>query len=136
LVYSIYDLIDLLLIIYSFMSSSRIFHLYWDIIITGEGLQNLGLCSALRAFEDDEIFIVPNLLWHGQSIYPRFKPNDRPIQSPLTTHKGTWRTYSIPDPHGYSIWFCYVCIVSPSGALSTEFYTTVKPCNVWIRFEK
>jgi hypothetical protein len=49
-VYSIYDLIDSL-IIYSFMSSSRIFHLYWDVIITGEGLQNLGLCSALRALK-------------------------------------------------------------------------------------
>jgi hypothetical protein len=28
----------------------------------GEGLQNLGLCSALRAFEQGGIFIVPHLL--------------------------------------------------------------------------
>jgi hypothetical protein len=28
----------------------------------GEGLQNLGLCSALRAFEQEGIFIVPHLL--------------------------------------------------------------------------
>jgi hypothetical protein len=27
-----------------------------------EGLQNLGLCSALRAFEQGGIFIVPHLL--------------------------------------------------------------------------
>jgi hypothetical protein len=33
-----------------------------DITITGEGLQNLGLCSVLRAFEQGEIFIVPHLL--------------------------------------------------------------------------
>jgi hypothetical protein len=31
---------------------------YVDIIITSEGLQNLGLCSALRAFEQGGIFIV------------------------------------------------------------------------------
>jgi hypothetical protein len=30
--------------------------------ITGEGLQNLGLCSVLRAFEQGGIFIVPHLL--------------------------------------------------------------------------
>jgi hypothetical protein len=37
---------------------------------TGEGLQNLGLCSALRAFEQGGIFIVPQLLWHGASVLP------------------------------------------------------------------
>jgi hypothetical protein len=36
--------------------------LHGDVTITGEGLQNLGLCSALRAFEQGEIFIVPHLL--------------------------------------------------------------------------
>jgi hypothetical protein len=30
--------------------------------IAGEGLQNLGLFSALRAFEQGGIFIVPHLL--------------------------------------------------------------------------
>jgi hypothetical protein len=38
------------LIIYGITSWSRIFHLYGDVTIAGEGLQNLGLCSALRAF--------------------------------------------------------------------------------------
>ena len=50
------------LIIYGFKSRSRIFHLYGDVTIAGEGLQNLGLCSALRAFEKGGIFIVPHLL--------------------------------------------------------------------------
>jgi hypothetical protein len=53
---------DCKMAIYCFTSRSRIFHLYGDDTITGEGLQNLGLCSALRAFEQGEIFIVPHLL--------------------------------------------------------------------------
>jgi hypothetical protein len=43
-------------------SRSRIFHLYGDVAIAGDGLQNLGLCSALRAIEQGGIFIVPHLL--------------------------------------------------------------------------
>jgi hypothetical protein len=39
------------LIDYCFTSRSIIFHLYGDVTIAGEGLQNLGLCSALMAFE-------------------------------------------------------------------------------------
>jgi hypothetical protein len=38
------------------------FSLYGDVTIAGEGLQNLGLCSALRAFEQGGIFILPHLL--------------------------------------------------------------------------
>jgi hypothetical protein len=58
------------LIIYSFTSRLRIFHLYGDVTIIGDGLQNLGLCSALRAFKQRGIFIVPHLLWHGTSGFP------------------------------------------------------------------
>jgi hypothetical protein len=59
------------LIIYGFTctSCSRIFHLYGDVTIAGEGLQNLGLCSALRAFEQEGIFIVSHLLWHRTSVF-------------------------------------------------------------------
>jgi hypothetical protein len=35
-----------------------------------EGLQNVGLWSVLRAFEQGGIFIVPHLLWHGASVFP------------------------------------------------------------------
>jgi hypothetical protein len=38
------------------------FHLYGDVTIIGDGLQNLGLCWALRAFEQGGIVIVPHLL--------------------------------------------------------------------------
>jgi hypothetical protein len=58
------------LIIYCFTSRSRIFHLHEDVTIASEGLQNLGLCSALRAFEQEGIFIVPHLLWHGTFFCP------------------------------------------------------------------
>jgi hypothetical protein len=58
------------LIIYGFTSRLRIFHLYVDVTIASEGLQNLGLCSALRAFEQGGIFHVPHLLWHGTSVFP------------------------------------------------------------------
>jgi hypothetical protein len=74
-----------LFIIYDFTSNSKIFNLYGDVTTVSEGLQNLGLCSALRAFEQGGIFIVPHLLDFG---FFRSHPNDRPIQSPLTTHKG------------------------------------------------
>jgi hypothetical protein len=58
------------LIIYCFTSRSRIFHLYGDVTIIGEALQNLGLWSTLRALEQGGIFIVPQLLWHGASVFP------------------------------------------------------------------
>jgi hypothetical protein len=51
-----------MLVVYGFTSRSRIFPLYGDVTIAGEGLQNLGLCSAIRAFEQGRIFIVPHLL--------------------------------------------------------------------------
>jgi hypothetical protein len=38
------------------------FYLYGDVTIAGEGLQNLGVSSTLRAFEQGGIFIVPHLL--------------------------------------------------------------------------
>jgi hypothetical protein len=56
--------------IYGFTSRSRIFHLYGDVNIAGEGLQNLGICLAPRAFEQGGIFIVPHLLWHWTSGFP------------------------------------------------------------------
>jgi hypothetical protein len=55
---------------YCCTSRSRIFHLYEDVTIVGEGLQNLGLCSTLRVFEQGGIFSVLHLLWHGASVFP------------------------------------------------------------------
>jgi hypothetical protein len=47
------------LIIYCFRSRIKILHLHGDVTTTGEWQQNLGVCSALRAFEQGGIFIVP-----------------------------------------------------------------------------
>jgi hypothetical protein len=41
---------------------AREFFTHRDITIAGEGLQNLNLCSALTAFEQGGVFIVPHLL--------------------------------------------------------------------------
>jgi hypothetical protein len=100
-----------------FTSRSRIFHLYGNLSITDEGLQNSGLCSALRAFKQGGIFMVQNLLCYGILVFPvssnglphsiasyesqgntkdLFLPRSSriPIQSPFTTRKGMLRTYS------------------------------------------
>jgi hypothetical protein len=73
-----------------------------DVIIVGEGLQNLGICSALMAFEQEGIFIVPHLLWHGASVFLggffRSRLKDCPIHSPYIGLQGLLRTYSYPDP--------------------------------------
>jgi hypothetical protein len=93
--------------IYCFTSRSRIFHLYEDVTIAGEGLQNLGLCSALRAFEQRGIFIVPHLLWHDTSVFrchPRTAPFicllqhawgcREPILTRILTGRGKMKDYN------------------------------------------
>ena len=57
------------MIIYCFTSRSIIFHLNGDVTVAWEGLQNFGLSSALGAFKQGGIFIVPHLLWHGTSVF-------------------------------------------------------------------
>jgi hypothetical protein len=86
------------LINYGFTSRSRIFHLYGNVTITGQGLQNLGLCSALRTFHQGGIFIVPHLLWHGTSVFP-VSSEGPPHSVAFTTHIRMWSIYSNPDPH-------------------------------------
>jgi hypothetical protein len=44
------------------VANGPLVHLYGDITIAEEGLQNFGLCSALRALKQVVIFIVPHLL--------------------------------------------------------------------------
>jgi hypothetical protein len=56
---SFVELLELhFLFISCFTSSLRNFHLYGDVTITGEELQNLGLCSALWTFKHRGIFIA------------------------------------------------------------------------------
>jgi hypothetical protein len=93
-------LIDWLIIL--LRPAQEFFHLYGDITTTGEGLQNFGLCTELRAFEQGGIFMTCHTCCDtGPRFFPSH-PKDCPIQSPLMTHRGMWRIYSYPDPHGSS----------------------------------
>jgi hypothetical protein len=89
------------LIIYCFMSRSRIFHLYGDITIASKGLQNVGLCSALRAFEQGGIFIMPHLLWHRTSVFP-------------VSSEGLWNFWLVGDQVGLSYFICVFLLARPS----------------------
>jgi hypothetical protein len=53
------------------------------VTIAGDRAANLGLWSALRAFEQGGIFIVPHLLRHGTSVYT--VSSERPAP---TSHSG------------------------------------------------
>jgi hypothetical protein len=44
--------------------------LYEYVVIANEELQSLGLCLALRAFEQGGIFIVPHLQGHWTLVFP------------------------------------------------------------------
>ena len=79
--------------------------------IAGEGLQNLGLCLALRVFEQGGSlschmycdrkgsFSCHTYCDTGPPFF-QFHPKDRPMYSPFTTREGKRRTYSHPDPYG------------------------------------
>jgi hypothetical protein len=53
------------------------------VTIPGDRAANLGLCSALRAFEQGGVFIVRRLLRHGASVYT--VSSERPAP---TSHSG------------------------------------------------
>ena len=78
------------LIIYGFTSRLRIFHLYGDVTFAGEGLQNLGLCSALRACTpmNREGSLSCHTCCDTGPRFFRSYPKDCPIQLPFTTRKG------------------------------------------------
>jgi hypothetical protein len=59
--------------------------IYGDVYIAGEGLQNIGLYSAFRAFEHEGIFIVLQLLWHRTSVFLVFDEGP-PLWSHLIRH--------------------------------------------------
>jgi hypothetical protein len=92
----IYWILEIIIIFY-FMSCSRIFHLYEDVTIAGEG-KFLDLCLTLSLSREG-----PSSCHIYCDTGPRFfrsHPKDRPIQSPHTTYKGMWRIYSNTDRHG------------------------------------
>jgi hypothetical protein len=90
---------------YRFTSRSRM--LSYLETTTSEGLQNLGLCSTLRAFEQGGIFIVPYLLWHGASVFP-VSPEGPPPFSCLLRHTrgcgGRILTRILKGPHSVAFY--------------------------------
>jgi hypothetical protein len=76
------------LIIYSFMSCSRIFLLYGDVTIASEGLQNLGLCSAFRAFEQGGILIVPQIYCDTGPLFPGLIQRTAPFSRLIRLTRG------------------------------------------------
>jgi hypothetical protein len=88
---------EIVVFIYCFMSRSRIFHLDVNVTIAVEGLQTKfkPMLSAQGLWAGG-VFIVPHLLWHGVLVFPVSS------EGPPYPHKGMWRTYSNPDPHGWT----------------------------------
>ena len=75
-------------------SRLKIFHLYGDVTITGEGLQNLDVCSARLDSSSCHTYCDTG---------PRFlrsHPKPRPHLVALYQNQGALRTYSNPGPHG------------------------------------
>jgi hypothetical protein len=80
------------------MSRSKFYFLLGDVIIIGEGLQNLGLSRRSGTLSRDASLSCHTCCDTGPRFFLSY-PKDRPIQSPLTTHKCVWRINSNPDPH-------------------------------------
>jgi hypothetical protein len=78
--------------LFTVLRPAQEFFTYMEINVTiaGEVLQNLGLCSALMAFEQ--------VLWHGISLFP-VSSEGPPHLVPFPTHEGMWRIYSSSNPH-------------------------------------
>jgi hypothetical protein len=75
--------------------------LFYVPLIYGDvtGLQDLGPCKALRAFEQGDLYRATPTVTRGLGFFPSH-PKDRPIWLPLTTRLGMRGIYSYPDPHG------------------------------------
>jgi hypothetical protein len=65
-----YWMLDLLTYLFTVLRPAQeFFHWYGDVAIVGEGLQNFGLGSVLRASEQGGIFIVLHLPWYRTSVF-------------------------------------------------------------------
>jgi hypothetical protein len=95
--------------------------------VAGEGLQNLGLCSALM--------LGTEVLWAGRDLYRATPAVTRglvffslirktaPFSRLLPHSKGMWRTYSFPDPReheGGGGWLV-LCIIVENSVFNGGF---------------
>jgi hypothetical protein len=72
-----------------FIATRAIFSYLVAVIIAGDEAANLGLCSALRAFEQVGVFIVPHLLRLGTSVYTF--SSERPAPTSHSGIRTPWR---------------------------------------------
>jgi hypothetical protein len=115
------------LIIYCFTSRSRIFHLYGDVTIAGEWLQNLGLCSALMAFEQGGIFIVPHLLWHGALVFPVSSEGPPHSIASYDTRGDVEELFSPGSSRRVEYWPCWI-LTPDYRVLNSSYSTNNSPC--------
>jgi hypothetical protein len=81
------------LILYCFTSRSRVFHLYGDVTIVCEGLQNLGLCSALRTFEQGGGSLSCHTCWERTSVFPVSSKGPSHSVASYDTHMGAEKLF-------------------------------------------
>jgi hypothetical protein len=83
-------------------------------------LQNFGLCTARRAFEQGGIFIVPHLLWHWASNFPVSSKGPPHLSASYDT-QGIPRIYSNLDT-----------LRSPFSRLLRHAWGWWRPILTWI----
>jgi hypothetical protein len=104
-------------------------HVYGDITITGEGLQNLGLSRRSGPLSREESLSC-HTCCDTEPRFFRSHSKDRPIYSPLTTRKGMRRTYFNPDPHGGSLFEIYNAVGQLSWFDRNEKNSWFLPDNI------
>jgi hypothetical protein len=106
------------LFVYSHMSN--FFSYLVAVTIVGDRSANLGLCSALRAFEQGRIFIMPHLLWHGTSVY--MVSSERPTHMSHSGIRTLYTRIEVLNLYLITIWICmYMHIYT--------FYYTIQHCH-------
>jgi hypothetical protein len=78
------------------------------------------------AFDQDEIFIVPLLLWHRTSVFP-VSSEGPPHLVPSSTRKEMWRTCCNPDYHGS-------CVMWKFGIMKCLNKQIKSTCIYWSTF--
>jgi hypothetical protein len=106
-----------------FTSRSRIFPSHGEANVASEGLQNLGLCLAIRTFEQESTDPY-RLLWHGGLIFP-ISSEGAPIKSLLTT----W-TQGDNDDLRQKNWFFKVTSVFNRIILFLQIFLKSSMCSI------
>jgi hypothetical protein len=92
----------------------------------------LGLYSALRAFEQGGIFIVPHLLWHRASVFPVSSEGPPHSVASYDTHtRGCGGSILTRIPTGGTICMKYVRYIWPNELLYLQTKELWQSVNLW-----